>query len=72
MRVKTNPGTYEERERELTAVLEQCSVSTWAGNTPDVLANRIAGLCTLLVEKKVLTLADLRDVFGAPHMEEVE
>lgn len=74
MRVITNPGTYSEKEKQLSAVVEVSQYYVDFDNVRQLadyaqkVAAQNAALIELLVEKGVLTLADCQ-ALGAPHME---
>lgn len=77
MRVITNPGRYDEEEKQLAQVVEISDYYVDFGNMREMarfardVAKQNAALIELLVEKGVLTLADCQ-ALGAPHMEEVK
>lgn len=76
MRVKINPGTYDETEKELCEVMLVEDYYVDFNNIRELtrysqnVAKQNAKLISLLVEKDILTLADCREL-GAPSMEKV-
>lgn len=78
MRVITNPGCYNEEEKQLAQVVEISDYYVDFDNMREMarfardVAKQNAALIELLVEKGVLTLADCTSSFGVPYMEEVK
>lgn len=73
MKVLTNPGSYNEEEKELADVMEvdtyyiDSRMSEQVFSYAEKVSAQNAALIDMLVEKGVLTLEDCQ-ALGAPHM----